>query len=446
MAQINEKALVNAFTKQNPLDVMLSAPEAIVILEGLVIVVSCAPDPKLPDVKYKFIKQKSLKASIYQLISELTEALRQADNNMYSIFLKFMNLQSDFQCGFEVMANINDPDAPEALDEIVKNIKQVCNACSDIAAKTEKIVEQVLSLNQELNIACQATKGSEEDRLREAKKSLNELEEKIAANASIHERTKTSHEQARKNAEYARSEVDRTADEGTGLWISMKNAFTFGGARRAWEKKGDLKQELHTKAVKDKEEVGKKLDEVEMETKKMTAMIKNVDLDKMEMEDVIKFVGDSFASLDRVRTKWAEVVSFFNKLNSTIETLLKENSEKTDKLGSKNKFLFNKSKQLFIQTFGHSIGALETAKTYNLLSKNHIVPLLDDVSKGFSIDKATAKKRQSEIEDKLTGVQKETRKLLNERTSTTDDEIAACDQLVQLMLKSSENAPGQIES
>lgn len=84
------------------------------------------------------------------------------------------------------------------------------------------------------------------------------------------------------------------------------------------------------------------MDEVEMETKKMTAMIKNVNLDTMEMKDVIKFVGDSFASLDRVRTKWAEVVSFFNKLNSTIETLLKENSEKTDKLGSKNVRVFSK--------------------------------------------------------------------------------------------------------
>lgn len=62
---------MNAFSKQNNFDGMMGAPEAIVIMEGLVIIVGFAPDPSLeiPEVEFKFIKHAgSLKASIYQVI------------------------------------------------------------------------------------------------------------------------------------------------------------------------------------------------------------------------------------------------------------------------------------------------------------------------------------------------------------------------------------------
>lgn len=95
---------------------------------------------------------------------------------------------------------------------------------------------------------------------------------------------------------------------------------------------------------KETEEKRQKMEEEEQETAEMVAKIKNINLEKMELDDVVKFISDCFASLIRVKNKWSQVTEFFNRMAAVIEELLKENAKEfASMIESKNVSLFLKN-------------------------------------------------------------------------------------------------------
>jgi hypothetical protein len=159
-------------------NLIISAPQACCMIEILTVLASCAKPISLvcPNGKNKFEHLKtpdSFKASLYQVINEMSDAFRVAHNSMTKINNNLKGMPSILNDIFEGIA---DPeDTQEIIDDSMKSIKVIANNCTKAADEAVSGCSSALKTIEELNQGTVATQERSDARLEAAKK-----EEEIA--------------------------------------------------------------------------------------------------------------------------------------------------------------------------------------------------------------------------------------------------------------------------
>lgn len=166
IAEECQKAETNA-------SLIVAAPKACCMIEILTVLASCTKQISLlsPEGQNKFQHLKtpdSFKASLYQVINEMSEAFRVAHNSMTKINNNLKGMPSVLNDIFEGIA---DPeDTQEIIDDSMKSIKGIANNCTKAAEEAVGGCSSALKTIEELTQATVATQQRSDARFEAAKK------------------------------------------------------------------------------------------------------------------------------------------------------------------------------------------------------------------------------------------------------------------------------------
>ncbi|CAJ0956467.1 unnamed protein product, partial [Mesorhabditis belari] len=362
---------------------LYNAPQAVVLVEALAILAAPATDPSLvseemPLGEFRRLKTpSSFKASLYQVASSMCNAFRTADVSMMTIKAKLADLPDDFVSTLEVTGEIHKPnlrndDVATLLKKILKRttdrIAEASKKCVEMAKKSSQTFHETINVIDELCQAAMVTKGTNEAALTELKKLKVDLDRRKQALQMAEQELRQQHEETKKRA---------------------KEASIYGGVMDT------------VKAVESQKEkkLRKELKKTTMELSGILGKLTNLDLEKVDLDDIISYLQDGIQYLGKVKENWNELTNFFDAILILVETNLKDNIDS---------FLFSRdpaSRRCMLESAlkatGYCIQVSNCAEIYTKVSRLYVMPTINGVGKQFALTNADAKAKKGDIENML---------------------------------------------
>ncbi|CAJ0956322.1 unnamed protein product, partial [Mesorhabditis belari] len=161
-----------------------------------------------------------------------------------------------------------------------------------------------------------------------------------------------------------------------------------------------MSQSYYTEESQKEEKLRKELKETTMELSGILGKLKNLDLEKVDLDDIISYLQDGIQYLGKVKENWNELTNFFDAILILVETNLKDNIDsflqEAQDPASRGRML-----RSALKATGYCIQAGNCAQIYTQVSSQYVMPTINGVGKQFALTNAEAKAKKGDIENML---------------------------------------------
>uniref|UniRef100_A0A914E830 Uncharacterized protein n=1 Tax=Acrobeloides nanus TaxID=290746 RepID=A0A914E830_9BILA len=383
---------------------LYSGTLTVCLMQSLSVLASCGSDLSLvtqdtPQSSFEHLKNpNSFRASIYQLLTIISDAFRQANNSMSTIRAALSTMPDYFVDLIEHLGpKLTDEPIDGLINDILGDLKDSVDKCKEVSLEALKPINHVLEVVDELVHASSGTKNVNEKAKVELQKLIEQMEE-----------AKLAKEEETRRLEQEQNEVKQRLDQAKNAYMNhlqkdvppvqviterwfwfFERTHTDDSARRSHLENTQSLENEYNRQSQQEQSLKQTMEQAHRELTDFMTKLKGMDTSSNDLASLIQVLQEGIALLSQIRCQWMMLAGFFDKVKLVIYEYLMKSVETFLNRAQRN--AIKPMLREALKTVCLCIQICNVADIYTLVMDKHVLPELSNVGSDLALTEQEAK-------------------------------------------------------